>query len=456
MAKRKIQSTCYVTDGAGGMVPVADRRFEAVEWPICDDIPADLSDDWFAHMNAECSERGWSNYGLSQEESQENSGSSVIHAGIAGQSPALEIVWERARNGPIRLKARPAGAPPMDLQVVMEFLDAVRNRCQGGTAVRLHRRGHLIYEGLPWRGELWLASDLRLGPPSRHAEWAFAPQIVIVDAEVDGIGWQGVNSSFALLLRELSIFLSVVVGIRATLEKCGWAWTCERDGAGSATNCHLRSLGYLEAARESGMPQAGQAPTIPLREVQRPGLGPLGINMADTEQAVPQDTVQLWQTLNGLGEDKRAQFLRAGNAYQIACSLWPDQMTAWAAFMVIACESLKPVGKPFDNRNIYDVVEALVGHSESRELRQLRLPPQRVRSRHLHRGELAAGELVPALRQMYFCDPSFQDPASQLARIARTCLIEWLRKGGNYALDARKTSTRRSARSRGPATNPKR
>jgi len=126
------------------MVPVADRRFEAGEWPICRGIPADLSDDWFAHMNAECSERGWSDYGLSQQESEENSGSSVIHAGIAGRSSALEMVWERVRGGPIRLKARAAGAPPMDPRVITEFLSAVQGRCQAGTTVRLHRRGHLI------------------------------------------------------------------------------------------------------------------------------------------------------------------------------------------------------------------------------------------------------------------------------------------------------------------------
>jgi len=451
MAKRKIQSRFHVADGAGGLVPVEDRRFESGQWPVCTEIPAELCDDWFAHLDAECSDRGWSNCGVVQLDPSENSGSSVICSGVPGQSPALEMIWDRAREGPLRIQARPAGTPPMDLQFVMELLDAVRSRCEAGTTARLHRRGHLIYEGLPWRGELWLANDLRLGPPSRYADWLITPQVIIVDSELNGIGWQGVTSSFSLLLRELSIFLSVVVGIRATVERSGWVWTYERDVAGNVTNSALRPVGYLENGRESGMPKTGQAPTMPLKDVQRPGLELPGVNVDHTEQAVPHDTVELWQNLNGLGREKRAQFLKAGNAYQIAGSLWPDQQTAWAAFLVVACESLKPPGERYDNCNIYDVVEALVGQTESRGLREVRLAPQRVRSLHLHRGELAAGELVPALRQRYFDDPSFQDTAFQLARTARTCLIEWLRKGGDYTLRPRQRRTGRRASRPGSA-----
>jgi hypothetical protein len=303
-----------------------------------------------------------------------------------------------------------------------------------------------VYQGLPWRGELWLASGLRLGPPSRYAEWLIAPQIIVVDAELDGIGWQGATSSFSLLLRELSIFLCVVVGIRATTEKSGWVWTYGRDSAGTVTGSELRPLGYLENGLESGMPQAGGIPTIPVKEVQRPGLEAPGVNVDNAEQAVPHDTVELWRILNSLDARKRTQFLNAGNAYQIACSLWPDQRTAWAAFLVIACESLKPAGKRYDNCNIYDVVKALVGQAESRQLRELRLAPQRVRSSHLHRGELVAGELLPALRQKNFDDPSFEDIALKLARTVRTCLVEWLRKGGNYTLEPRKKTTGRGAR----------
>jgi hypothetical protein len=121
-------------------------------------------------------------------------------------------------------------------------------------------------------------------------------------------------------------------------------------------------------------------------------------------------------------------------------------MTAYAAFMVVACESLKPAGRRFDAWNLYDVVEGLLGAPEARELRQLHLAPQRVRSRHLHRGELAAGELVPFLLQQQFSDPSFRETASALARITRACLIEWLRQGGTYALTRRGMRSRRKRR----------
>lgn len=446
MAKRKIRSEVHVADGAGGMAPIADLRFDPAEWPIRFVVPADLADHWIAHLNAECSERGWKTSALSQLEAEENSGTIVVSTGTTGKSPALEIVWERPRGGPIEVRSRPAGSPALMLEAAHSFLDAVHGRCQAGIQVRRHRRAHLVYEGLPWRGELWLGKDLRLGPPARHASWLLAPQVIIVDAEVEGIGWQGVNSTFHLLLRELSIFLNVVVGIDVTVEKSGWAWTYEIDPAGKATKCDLRPLGYWETTSRSSMPQPGEAPPIPLGPVQRPGLERLGISAEDVEEAVPQDTVDLWERLRGLPAGQRDRFLRAGNAYQIARSMWPDQRTAYAAFMVVACESLKPPGRRYDDCNIYDVVEGLLGTPEAQQLRQLRLAPQRVRSRHLHRGELAAGELVPILLERHFGDPSFHDTASTLTRITRTCLIEWLRRGGRYTLKRPRATARRSKR----------
>jgi hypothetical protein len=111
--------------------------------------------------------------------------------------------------------------------------------------------------------------------------------------------------------------------------------------------------------------------------------------------------------------------------------------------MVVTCESLKPPGRRYEACNVYDVVERLLGATEAQELRQLRLAPQRVRSRHLHRGELAADELVPFLLQHDFGDPSFDETVSALARSARACLIEWLRRGGTYALTRRRVGSRR-------------
>lgn len=440
--KRKIRSTVRVADAAGGMAPLPDLRFDAIAWPIHFEVPADIADHWIDHLSAECSERGWQTSALGQLEADQNSGTIIVSTGPHG-TPALEIVWERPRGGPIDVKGRPAGTPPLALDAANSFLDAAGNRCRQGTKVRLHRRAHLIYKHRPWRGELWLENDLRLGPPSKYVSWINAPQVIIVDAMVEGIG--GVNSEFDLIVRELSIFLTVLIGINVTKERSGWVWTYTTDATLKVTECDLRHLGYEELTARSGMPQPGEAPDILLRPVQRPGLERSDIS-EDVEQAVPEDVVDLWRMFRDLPAERRDQFLRAGNAYQIALSMWPDQGTACAAFMVVACESLKPSGKRHDERNIYDVVEGLLGASEVKQLRQLRRDPQRVRSRHLHRGELAAGELVPILRWGDFGDPSFDETISKLTRTTRTCLIEWLRKGGQYELKRPPVRARRPKR----------
>jgi hypothetical protein len=172
-------------------------------------------------------------------------------------------------------------------------------------------------------------------------------------------------------------------------------------------------------------------------------LEPSGIGAEDVEQAAPQDTLELWRKLKGLPAQQTDHFLRAGNAYQIARRMWPDQKTAYAAFMVVACESLKPASRRNDGCNIYDVVEGLLGASAAQQLRQLHVAPQRVRNQHLHRGELVGDELAPILLQNLFGDPSFWDTAETLTRTTRTCLIEWLRSGGRYALKRRPTTPKR-------------
>lgn len=222
-------------------------------------------------------------------------------------------------------------------------------------------------------------------------------------------------------------------------------WTYERDAEGKAANSELRPLGYLEVASGRGMPQPGDARPIPSYPVQRPASDRLGIGFEEQEQTVPQDAAALWQSLRNLRSEQREHFLEAGSAYQAALSLWPDHRTAYAAFMVVACEALKPAGKRGAECNIYDVVEGLLGIDAAQLLRQLRLHPQRVRNRHLHRGELAAGELVSTFWEGNFGDPSFTRTAYALSPITRACLFEWLRLGGRYALP-RRDGARRSGK----------
>jgi hypothetical protein len=132
MVKRKIQSTLYVADGAGGMAPLTDLRFDPAAWPIHFVVPQDWADHWIAHLNAESSDRSWPASALGQLEADENSGTIMVSTGVVGNSPALEIVWERPRGGPITVRARLGGMPALTIDAAQSFLDAVDRRCRGG------------------------------------------------------------------------------------------------------------------------------------------------------------------------------------------------------------------------------------------------------------------------------------------------------------------------------------
>jgi hypothetical protein len=435
MPKQKPSTQIQVADGAGGMRPVVDLRFDDDEWPIRLVVPANDAETWMAHLSAEIEERGWNSSGLSQLDGAENSGTLSVHTTSGLSPPGLDIVWEKPRGAAIRLRARPSGTPVLSLEVARNFIDATSARQRTGKTLRAHRWELLTYDGLPWRGELWLERQIRLGPPSKHPPDALlGPQVIIVDAMIEGIGRQGVSTNFQTLLYELRVFLSVVLGLHLTINKCERGWIYQLDEKLRITDCTLGHVGYAETSKSTQFPSVGHAPPIERREVSRPGLGQTGIWPDMHEQWVPADIEQLWRIFAGLPTHNREHLLRAGNAYLIARSMWPDQRTAYAAFLVVACEALKPSGKRHDKANVYDVVASLITPSDGERLRALSVPPQRVRSKHVHRGELAAGELLPMLIHNPFKDPSFDEMINELSRISRVCLIEWLRCKGDYKL----------------------
>jgi hypothetical protein len=114
--------------------------------------------------------------------------------------------------------------------------------------------------------------------------------------------------------------------------------------------------------------------------------------------------------------------------------MWPDQRTAYTVFLVVACEALKPSRKRYERANIYNVVASLISPSEAERVRGLSIPPQRVRSKYVHRGELSTGELLPMLFYNSFMDPTFDEMIRYLLQVSRVCLIEWLRCKGDYKL----------------------
>lgn len=435
MTKQKPSAQIQVADGAGGMRPVADLRFDIGEWPIKLVVPSNDAETWMVHLSTEIEERGWSSSGLSQLDRAENSGTLSVHTASGPSPPALDIVWEKMRDGDLRLRARPSGTPVLFLEVARDFIAATNARQRAGTTLCEYRWASLTYDGLPWLGELWLEDELRLGPPSKHpTEALLGPQALIVDAMVEGIGRQGIKAKFETRLNELRVFLSVVLGLHVTTSKFKRGWVCQLDEQGRITDCELGHVGYEETSKKPEFPSVGTTRPVARREVSRPGLGPTGIRSDIHEQWVPADIEELWRTFTGLSTSKREHFLRAGNAYLIARSMWPNQRTAYAIFLVVACEALKPSGRRYNQANIYDVVASLINPSEVELLRGLSVQPQHVRNKHVHRGELASDELLPILIPNPFQDPSFDDTISELSRVSRVCLIEWLRCKGDYKL----------------------
>ena len=174
MPKQKSSAQIHVADGAGGMRQVADLRFEAGEWPIELVVPASDAESWMAHFDAEAEERDWCSSSFSQLEATENSGTLSVHTANGPSPAALDIVWERPRGKELRLRARPSGDPALPLEVAHDFVNSVSERVRARKTLRAHQRAFLTYDGLPWRGELWLDADHRLGPPSRHPDTLLA------------------------------------------------------------------------------------------------------------------------------------------------------------------------------------------------------------------------------------------------------------------------------------------
>jgi hypothetical protein len=430
---QKSSSTILVADGRGGMRRVADNRFAGGAWPIERSIPDNEATNWMGHMRAEAEERNWPATGLGQLDAEENSGSYTIRMGQETDAQTIEIAWEKPRGGAMLLHAR--AGDPSHIESAHNFVEAVDTRHRERRLHREHRRMPLRYYGLRWEGELWLTPDLRIAPASRRPPALMGPQALIVDALVAGIGRKGVREEFGRLIRELQLVIGPILHLHFEQQQHGQDWVPEINDQRQIVDCRLRAVGYVEMEQIDGMPTAGAVAATVLEEVQRPDLSLRGIRPGiDLAVRVPDDAVELWRAFNEMRPAARKQFLQACNCYEIAQTLWPTQRTAYATFLVVACEALKPQARRYDSANFYDVVNSFLGPEVATNLRSLRLQPQRVRSGHVHRAHLVADELVPMLFADDFRDPSLDQTLSQLARVVRCCLIEWLRRRGVYTL----------------------
>jgi hypothetical protein len=248
-----------------------------------------------------------------------------------------------------------------------------------------------------------------------------------------GIGALGVNASFDQEMRHLAIFLTVVLGQYFHLQSFHKAWAIEYAQDGKFVRCHLANLGYVEPHGTLAMPISGGYPSVPIQTISRPDLEIRAIRSRDTELSVPEDIHELYAHFRSLDEPERVQFLSAGNALCISKSLWPSQQTASVAFLVVACEALKPRRKGAKNMDAFAIVGALIGQKAVAALRALPLQPFKIRGEHFHKGTLHADELLPSMLMAPFGDPSFSYTSYMLSTVAHACIIEWLRNGGRIA-----------------------
>lgn len=419
------------------MAQVQDRRFETGDWPIRFEVPNEEADTWLRYFSAECTGRGWSSGGITQLEAKENSGSLTINTGGTEQ-PQLAVVWERRRGGPIKVRARSDGRLQFPLDQAEELFREVNERSGAGATEQFLRGWQLCYNGLPWCGELWLDETLRLGPPSQQDETALTgPRIILVNELVNGIDWLHANSAFNLSLRELSVFLTVVMGTNvrvSTNGSRGWTWTA--DSSGQVVECDVRNIEYWEKQWPAAMPTRGQIQSVPLVAVSRPDFSLRGIDGTRTEEHLPEDIVELWQKFAALPTERRQQFLQVGSMWQLALSLGNEYQTARFAWMVAACEALKPLDAEYRKHNIYHVVEALLGKHKADLLQEQWFRPQEVRNVHLHSGEFRGSEFVYHMMMSSFQDPTFDQACRELYQIAQATIIGWLLCDGVFTMSA--------------------
>jgi hypothetical protein len=434
MAKAKPKSTLLVTDGAGGMVKVQDRRFEAGNWPIRFEVAAAQSDTWFRYFYGECEKQDWSSSGIGQLEARENSGSITVSTGTPDK-PQFAVIWDWKREGAIKIHARSDTTPEMPLAEMQAFFARVNERCRSGATKRYYRRGQLQYDGLPWLGEIWLSETLRLAPPSKQDESALlGSRVVLVDTLVDAAGQRDAGDVFGHLLRELSVFLSVVMGNAVRLPEQGraWTWTIAEWAAGS----EVRSLGYLEPENPPQLPDPGASRSMPLRQVNRPDFSERGVDGTMTELSLSSDAADL------LGNVPRA-YAGSPTRFPSGCRQMAGSDVAAPArgqHAQLCLDGrrmrilLKPSAREFRDHTIYEVVEALLGRPTADRLKEQWFRPQYVRSSHLHRGEFHDSEHVMAAMMGNYKDSTFYQARRELWTITHAAIIEWLRRGGNVTM----------------------
>jgi hypothetical protein len=451
MPKKKTRATIQVPDGTGGMKQLLDRRFEKGAWIDTREVAAPQADTWLQYLSIECERRGLQCAGISQIDTRENSGSYTIRPAGPDPQPELILVWELKRQGSLIVRSRLAGTPLFDETLAKSLLERTTADCKAGVTQRVFCAGYIEYDGLAWQGEHWFEGGIRLGPPPREYNDALTgPRAILVEAEVEGLDIIDARATFRVQLRELAAFMGVALrkGFRVptSLSRMTWVWTTD---AAMQIECDVRHIGYEMPRPRNALPNVGIERGVPTFHVIRPRLGPAGIGATDTEQQIPDDVDELWSRFSHLPSDKRQQFLRVASLWQLSNALLGEFETASMAYLVAACEALKPSDS--DQRlNAYDVIETLLGKELADKLRS-ESQPQKIRHAHFHAGEILGQEFGKFLMMDSFRDPGFRQAFDEMWLVTAACIVEWLRRDGVMSMaSARRDGWERLGRRRRP------
>jgi hypothetical protein len=420
MKKRKSKAVVFSATGDGGVFQIQDRRFQPGDWRVHFEVPLEQADTWLKYLESDCRKRNWPCSNFAALDAKENSGTVTVRTDNPQQGE-LTIVWERKRGGPLRIRARADKGFPTPL--MQQLFERVSQQCAAAATETVYVRGLLEYEGLPWRGELWLDEMLRLGPPSRQdEEYLVSQRIVVVDALVNAIDVMDAATIFPVRLRELGAFLSIVTRTHFQIPGHGRSWTFSVDEDGKPVS-EIRNRGYIEPEPSSGMPLRGTHSSVPLVAMQRPDFAIRGITGQESEQAMPADITDLWRALKALSPDLRQQFFQVASLSQLSRSIAADYPTAAFALMVSAVEALKPSRQEFREHTIYHVVQSLLGKPVAELLNQEWFQAQKIRNAHFHWGEFRGSEFSERAMMSTYHDPTFDHARRTLAIIASSAIV---------------------------------
>jgi hypothetical protein len=404
-----------------------------VPWRLDFAIPLERVERWRIFFANECRKRDWRASGGGEVTADINKGIETIDRPGGGR---LTLEWSWAKGGPLLGHATPTGEMEFPKEEAQHFLAELDRRTRHEVPTRVWIRGPLGYEGLAWRGELWLNDSLRLGPPAKHDEWSpIGPRIVMVDTYVETLDQLDVMPAADVTFRELALFLSVIMrtDVRPVPTHGNREWTnvVHPDGT---RDYEVHARGYFEPVTVFAMPDPGLVAAVPLVPTSRPDLAERGIDIVDeVEQRMPADTADLWHTLQRLGPRQRQTFKQAAGLLQAGFRLGSSHETASVALIVAACEALEPSTGRSRDRNIYDVIASLIGDAVADRV-ESEFGFQRIRNAYFHAGAVRGGEFVGHLLTSAFFDPTFMISRGRLVPIATALMIEWLSRRGEYQL----------------------